>query len=106
MSKLSNTLKLSIVGPLCAHLPTKYRPVSILPTISKFMALYIKNKIVDYLNLNNMLTTVTAISNLAFKVYEAFHANMTRQVTFFDLIKAFKRVFHTTFLTKNFNTIE
>ena len=82
-----------------------YRPISILPTISKILELFVKDKLVNYLSVNKLLTeyqhgyiqsksTTTALLSLLKEIITGYDERKLTQVAFCDLSKAFDSVDH------------
>lgn len=82
---------------------SNYRPISILPTISKVFEIAIKNRLMTFLERFKLLnkeqhgyrtnrSTITALVNLVDKIAEAFDNEQEIQLTCCDLSKAFDTV--------------
>ena len=85
--------------------PSNYRPISILPAISKVFELLLKNQLVEFLENNNILndnqhgfragrSTSSAISAFVDRVVGCFERGEYCSVMFLDLSKAFDCVSH------------
>lgn len=84
---------------------TNYRPISLLPVVSKILERCIAERISEYLESNKLLTdrqfgfrsglgTASGIANLVSFISEAFHAGKFVNTMFCDLSKAFHCVSH------------
>lgn len=110
-----NELKLAKIIPIfkkgdvdeCSN----YRPISILPVISKVFEKVFNEKITNYLENNLIITkdqhgyrknrsTITAIAGLVQRISEAFDNREYAQVLFCDLSKAFDTVDHKILMDK------
>lgn len=88
-----------------------FRPVALLPTISKILERVIYNRIVNFANKNNIFSicqhgflkgksTETAIMDFLTKLYENLNKNMKSMGLFMDLSKAFDLINHRLLLNK------
>jgi len=84
---------------------SNYRPVSILPTMSKVFEMIIKEKLMTYLIEENLLTeyqhgylkqrsTTTALLSVIQEIINSFDQKQFTQIAFCDLSKAFDTVHH------------
>jgi len=107
--------KLAIVKPLFkkddAGLPQNYRPISLLPSISKIIEKVVCNSLVDYLSINGILfanqfgyqrkkSTKLALVNFVNKCIDALDEGEVAIGCFIDLSKAFDCVVHSILLKK------
>ena len=94
-----------------AYLPQRYRPISILPAVSKIFETEIKNRLMDYLEGSRLLSpdqhgyrrarsTTTALVSLVERVADAFDDGEDAVVAFSDLSRAFDTVDHRLLLNK------
>ena len=108
-------LKLAIVKPIhkkdCNNIPSNYRPISILPTISKVFERSAVNQLVTYLEQNNLLSssqhayrkghsTVTCLAELSNTIYENLDKGLITGYVSMDLSKAFDAICHSLLLQK------
>lgn len=108
-------LKIALITPLYKKGDTEelsnYRPISILPIISKIFEKLIANQILEYLEDNDLLcknqfgfrkglSTVQAISELVSKITDAFENKEHYFTMFLDLSKAFDTVSHELLISK------
>lgn len=88
-----------------------YRPISLLPIISKVLETVIKNQFVDFFNINNIIdkaqhgfqknkSTTTALADVENQVLSAMDIGDSVIGLFCDLSKAFDCVHHETLLKK------
>lgn len=93
------------------HQCENYRPISILPTISKIFETVIKTRLINFFENKNILatnqhgyrtkkSTTTALTNVVLQIYEAFDNREYAQIAFCDLSKAFDSVNHKILLQK------
>ena len=91
--------------------PQNYRPISVLPAISKICERVVYDQLYAYLNENDLLTkyqsgfrplhsTVTALLDITNEWYFNIDKGMTNMAVFLDLAKAFDTVSHTVLLRK------
>ena len=91
--------------------PTNYRPISILPTLSKILERAIRSQLYEYLNSNNLLSnmqfglrrkrsTVSALTNFTDEILHNMEKGKFCRAVFLDLRKAFNTVDHEILLTK------
>ena len=99
-----NSLKKAIVLPLykkdCPDLMSNYRPISILPKLSKIIEKCIKSRLVHYFTRNNLFNSVQfgflaekstqdAILHLTEKVYKNLHDKLSTLAVYIDFSKCF-----------------
>ena len=88
-----------------------YRPVSILPVVSKILEKIVAKQLSEYLEKNKllsntqhgfrpMLSTETALTTITDKIYESMDNKKIAMLTLCDLSKAFDSVHHQTLLHK------
>ena len=88
-----------------------YRPISVLPAISKICESLVYDQLYGYLNSNSLLTknhsgfrslhsTVTALLHLTNNWYLNIYKGMTNLIVLLDLAKAFDTVSHNILLKK------
>ena len=102
-------MKIARVTPLfkkgCKSDPNNYRPISILPVVSKLIEKFLAKQITVFLEDNNLLSssqfgfrknknTSKAISSILEKLYANFDESKTTHGIFLDLSKAFDTVNH------------
>ena len=107
--------KVAIITPLFKegdrNLASNYRPISILPCLSKIMECIIHNQIYNHLRDHNLLSEAqftfrkyhsisTCILKLLNTVYRNIDTNVLTGVVFLDLKKAFNTVDHIILLNK------
>lgn len=91
--------------------PTNYRPISLLPVLSKIFEKLLLKQLVTYLHVNNILSskqfgfskglsTTDAIIALVNNVIESFENKETYAAAFLDLSKAFDCISHEILLRK------
>jgi hypothetical protein len=91
--------------------PNNYRPISLIPIVSKIVEICIHKQIVTYFETNNLLTTaqfgfrsklstVKAIENIVSNIYEGFENKIISCATLLDLSKAFDMVPHNILIEK------
>ena len=112
-----NEWKISKVLPLCKEDiksdPNNYRPIFILPFVSKIIEKVIFKQLYEYLTHNNLLagshhgfrpmhSTLTALHEATNNWYLNIDDGLTNSVIFLDLKKAFDTVDHSIML-KNYN---
>lgn len=92
-------------------LVSNYRPISLLPLISKLIEKIIHRRVYHYLNINNILTpsqcgfrpglgTNDSLSKLLEYIYTDINNNRTTLAIYFDLKKAFDTIDHEILLIK------
>ena len=90
---------------------TNYRPISILPVLSKIIEKVVANQLVEYLEINNFLSntqhgfrrglsTETALIKVVNEIYDNMDRNKITLLTLCDLSKAFDSVHHELLLSK------
>lgn len=90
---------------------TNYRPISLLPILSKILEKIVANQLMEYLETNYLLSktqhgfrsnlsTETALIKVTNKIYENMDRNKISLLTLCDLSKAFDSVNHETLLQK------
>ena len=91
--------------------PTNYRPISLLPTLSKILEKLIFNKIYDHLSENNLLTekqsgyrpghsTHLQLLYLTHQMYSALNDNKNFTAIFLDISKYFDKIWHDGLIAK------
>ena len=91
--------------------PANYRPISILPTISKVFERSAVDQLVNYLESNNIITgnqhayrkghsTVTCLVEVTNKIYSSLDCGQYVGMASMDLSKAFDAISHTHLLKK------
>ena len=110
-----NLMKLAKVVPLhksgSKNIADNYRPISLLPVISKILERIVYNRTVVHLDANNIVfprqfgfrkkhSTVDAVTNLAGEILKSFDENLMVLGVFIDLKKAFDTVSHSRILDK------
>ena len=94
--------------------PSNYRPISLLPILSKVLEKIVANQLTDYLSENNLLSntqhgfrkylsTETALNLVMEKLYSNIDSKKISLITLCDLSKAFDSVSHTILLEKMLN---
>lgn len=90
---------------------TNYRPISILPSISKVFEVVVKDKLIKYLAGNDLMTkyqhgylqrksTTTALLSIIHEIVQGFDQQQYTQIAFCDLSKAFDSVNHNVLIQK------
>ena len=90
---------------------TNYRPISILPCFSKILESAMYRRVMNYLNMNNILnshqygfrkkhSTFMTILELINKIFQSFENNEYTIGIFIDLKKAFDTADHSILLSK------
>lgn len=110
-----NSLKIGRTVPVYkkgnAEEITNYRPISILPVLSKVIETTVKNQLCSYFESNNLLSdaqhgfrrersTTTAVLSLASRITETFESGNSLALTLCDLSRAFDCVPHDILLSK------
>ena len=91
--------------------PANYRPISILPAISKILERLIHSQLYDHIDVNKLLSnaqfgfrkghsTSSCILNLLDSIYKNIEGNKLTGVIFLDLKKAFDTVDHNILISK------
>ena len=108
-------MKISEIIPLYKtkdkHLMTNYRPVSLLPVISKVLEKLVHKRTYNFLTRNNILyesqygfrnkhSTINAVTELIGNILNGFEKNQVTVCLFLDLSKAFDTLEHSTLLAK------
>lgn len=107
--KISRVCPIYKKGPI--NLPESYRPISIIPIVSKIIEIIVYEQVSQYFEVNNLFnksqfgfrkgkSCSDALDNLLRQVYSAFENKDFAQVTFCDLSKAFDSVNHSQLITK------
>ena len=90
---------------------TNYRPISLLPAMSKVMEKIVHKRLYGFLNIHHILynsqygfrpkhSTVNAVSEFVHEILSAYDRNETSLATFLDLSKAFDTIDHDTLFMK------
>ena len=110
-----NLMKIAKVIPLHKSgdtaIPDNYRPISLLPVVSKILERIVFNKMTNYLNENEILyqrqygfckghSTTDAVTNLVLEILHGFEENQMILAVFIDLKKAFDSVSHSRIVLK------
>lgn len=110
-----NCLKCAIVKPLYKNGPknsvSSYRPICLISNISKVLEYFIKEKLMYYLEQNNIISnnqfgfrqkmnTQQALTKFTTQIYDAFESNKKCLALFLDLSKAFDTVSHDILIKK------
>ena len=108
-------MKMSVITPIYKakdkHLMTNYRPVSLLPVISKVLEKLVHKRTYNFLTRNNILyesqygfrnkhSTINAVTELVGNILNGFEKNQITVCLLLDLSKAFDTLEHTTLLAK------
>lgn len=91
--------------------PQNYRPISLLPSISKVFEKLVYDKLYNYLCLNNLLnsknsgfrhgdSTINQLVSISDKLYRALDNRQEARMVFLDASKAFDKVWHKGLLFK------
>ena len=114
-SVFPDALKIAIVTPVFKkgdiNDPSNYRPISILPVISKIYEALLKNQMMDYFETNSLFaaeqfgfrsgrSTTLAVSRFVELVVECFESSSYCEASFLDLTKAFDCVSHAILIRK------
>jgi len=90
---------------------SNYRPISLLPNLSKVFERVVFNRLYEYLDKNKLLTTLNSgfkkrdgtinqLVNIVDKIYKALDNHQDVCMVFLDISKAFDKVFHQGLLHK------
>ena len=114
-STFPSKLKKAIVAPIFkagdTTSPSNYRPISLLPILSKVLEKCMATRMTKFFEINNLFTptqfgfradkgTVQGILNLVSNIMESFEGHEYHATTFCDLSKAFDCVTHDILLRK------
>ena len=91
--------------------PTNYRPISLLPNLSKILEKLVFNKIYEHLSENNLLTekqsgyrpghsTHIQLLYLTHQLYSALNENKNFTAIFLDISKYFDKIWHEALIAK------
>lgn len=109
------SMKLAEVIPIYKkgdrHDPSNYRPISMLPVLSKILEYWVRSQLVSYINKKNIIgrkqhgflnnkSTVTAMIQSLDRITEAFEEGKVVEVAYCDLSKAFDSIAHNILLSK------
>ena len=110
-----STLKIAITIPIFkkgdSNLISNYRPIAILPLLSKVFEKCISNRILNFISINNLISpaqfgfvksrsTEDAILNVTEKIYSALNSKHHCINVFIDFAKAFDTVDHVILIRK------
>uniref|UniRef100_A0A1B6MVF9 Reverse transcriptase domain-containing protein n=2 Tax=Graphocephala atropunctata TaxID=36148 RepID=A0A1B6MVF9_9HEMI len=107
--KISRVCPIYKKGPL--DQPMSYRPVSVIPILSKIIESLVHNQVSIFFEHNNLFnssqfgfrkghSTIDAIDNLVREIHKSFEKKTYAQATFCDLSKAFDCINHQDLLSK------
>ncbi|KAF2358585.1 Reverse transcriptase domain [Trinorchestia longiramus] len=114
-NKFPDQWKLSVIKPLHKagdiNTASNYRPISLLPVLSKILEKVISNQLLTHLDKSNLLhpnqyayrkhtNTQDALLNITEKIYSDIDTKNVTQLLLLDLSKAFDSVEHTRLLQK------
>ena len=114
MNEFPDQLKVAVIKPIhkkeCNNTPSNYRPISILPILSKVFERSAVNQLVKYLE-NNILSssqhayrighsTVTCLAEITNFIYKSLDEGSIVAMGSMDLSKAFDAICHTHLLQK------
>ena len=117
---IPNTMKLAKVIPICKaknkELFTNYRPISLLPVISKILENIVHNRLYSFLTKCDILyagqygfrpkhSTINAITKFSHNILSSIDARQQSIAVYLDLSKAFDTIDHS-ILLKNLNIME
>ena len=95
--------------------PSNYRPIALLPILSKILEKIVATQLMSYLESNNLLSstqhgfraglsTTTALTKISNRIYENIDNKKVSLLTLCDLSKAFDSVCHKILIRKMYNT--
>ena len=107
--KMANVVPIHKSGD--KHLVNNYRPISLLSCVGKVLEACIQKHILNYLIQNNLITaqqsgflpnhsTIYQLLNIYNDISSAMDKNITTQAVFFDISKAFDKVWHKGLISK------
>ena len=115
MGIFPNSLKIAKVNPVFKkgnpHTPDNYRPISLLPSISKVFEKIVYTQVYDYMNENDLLfksqygfrklhSTELAALEITDKIFNNLDNNQLPLAIYLDLSKAFDTIDHSILLSK------
>lgn len=110
-TKWKHSIVVPIIKSGSANEPSNYRPISLLPVLSKTVEKIISAQLIQHLETNNLLSktqhgfrpnlsTTSALLTLTNQLYANMDSKMVSLVTLCDLSKAFDSVSHSILLRK------